>query len=106
MTNEFKRKVLDRWFYYGRALEPVYNIVYIGICLDWGPFRKVILVQWHGEYQLLTCTDMFSGALVKTIYDIDVLIKTINSYSKRRRVYGINPNYFKAIEDSRRTSTS
>ena len=36
MTNEFKRKVLDRWFYYGRALEPVYNIVYIGICLDWG----------------------------------------------------------------------
>lgn len=86
MTNEFKRKVVDKWFYYNKTIEQVYNISYEGICLYYSPFRMIILVQWHGEYQLLTCTDMFSGALVKTIYDIDSLIKTINSYSNRRKL--------------------
>lgn len=89
MTNEIKNKVLSQYLSKRKwGLYNVFGCEYWGTILNRDRHIIRILVYWHGEYQILTITNMFHGALTKVFYkdtaQIDDLIRIINSYRKNR----------------------
>ena len=88
MTNDFKCKIIDRWFDKHKETWDVFCVRYEGVLLSWYHNSKRILIYWMDTYQMLTITDMFSGALTRTFYkdtrQVDELIHLITENNIER----------------------
>lgn len=89
MTNEYKNKILDTYVSKKKfELCDIFGSVYYALILEHTNDRLVILVEWHSQFQILTKTNIFNGALSKTFYrdttQIDDLIRIINSYKRNK----------------------
>lgn len=89
MTYEFKCKVIDRWFSRNQTEWDVFGIKYNACPISWFGNTKRILIYWHDAYQMLTVTDMFTGALTRTFYkdtrQVDELIHLITENKFRKK---------------------
>ena len=89
MTNEFKCKIIDRWFNKHKEPYDVFGAKYDAVLLNWNGSTKRILIYWQDAYQQLTITKMFTGALTRTFYkdtrQVDELIQIITENKFRKK---------------------
>ena len=89
MINEFKCKIIDRWFNKHKELYDVFGAKYDAVLLNWNGSTKRILIYWQDIYQQLTITKMFTGALTRTFYkdtrQVDELIQIITENKFRKK---------------------
>ncbi len=89
MTNEYKNKILFKYII-SRKWETcdVFGCEYWGTVISRSRDSSKILILWQDEYQILTITKMFHGALTQTFYkdtaQVGDLIRILNSYRRNR----------------------
>jgi hypothetical protein len=89
MTYEFKCKIIDQWFSKHQTEWNVFGVKYNAALINWFGSTWRILIYWQDAYQMLTITDMFTGALTRTFYkdtrQIDELIHLITENKFRKK---------------------